>query len=87
MELPLKDRKGVLSVKNIKIEMGLKEFLSFSIRKKFKIIMVKNPTLVLWRLISYVKMIKINKTLLEIINELVVQAPPTKLDFFCYLSL
>ena len=63
----------LLSENNIKIEKGLKELLLYSLKKKFKIIMVTNQTVVSRGLLTYEQMEHLNDIIIKKVNSLLGQ--------------
>ena len=69
----IEDCEGALSLDKIKFEEHLFDFISYAIKRKFKIVMVTNQTSVSKGLITFSEMKKINNILLRKINDLVGQ--------------
>ena len=69
----IEDCEGALSLDKIKFEEHLFDFISYAIKRKFKIVMVTNQTSVSKGLITFSEMKKINNILLRKINDFVGQ--------------
>ena len=69
----IEDCEGALSLDKIKFEEHLFDFISYVIKKKFKIIMVTNQTSVSKGLISFPEMKKTNDILLQKMNAILGQ--------------
>ena len=66
----IKECNGLLNESQIEFEDGIKEFLSYAINKKFKIIMISNQTVVSKGLLTYDQMLILNNKIIQKIDEL-----------------
>ena len=66
----VKECNGLLNESQIEFEDGIKEFLSYAINKKFKIIMISNQTVVSKGLLTYDQMLNLNNKILQRIDKL-----------------
>lgn len=66
----VKECNGLLNESQIEFEDGIKEFLSYAINKKFKIIMISNQTVVSKGLLTYDEMLNLNNKILQKIDKL-----------------